>query len=574
MFSLPAGQVLLLVLAALIYFGVMERVLDRMRMTDRTAILLIFLMLSAGYLPPLTLGSLGLNWGGGLIPIGICLYLLVTANEKKEKFRAIIASLAAAAGIIFSDKVLPIEPGEIIYDIDPLFMPAILGGGIAYALGRSRRAGFIAGVLGVVISDLAAVGENLLRGATGIGVEVGGAGMFDAVIIAGVLAVVLAEVTGEIAEKLSRRDNEERPRLLRRILKRFELTSSLAGTGGTKAAIFWAIFALMLAIALLFSGRSMVGMKGQLDELQPDQYYVLVDEQGDTITETGRRVVVGDKYITAGNHLYLIEEISGNVAKSKFVAVVDLLAHKRDVKEQASIETTPVQHAQTPLVDRIFLFGRRTIDDDDGQPDRQRGAGEEEGLPPVGRVAIYHTHNAESYVVSDGTDSIYGKGGIHQVGLEFKRSLEELGVSVLYSQNLHLPHDRGAYRRSRRTFTRLMEQDPVMIFDVHRDAVPPHVYAQQIGDIWVTQIQLVVGRQNQNKNANMEFAKELKALADEEMPGLIKGIFIARGNYNQDLFTRAVLLEVGAHTNARESAERGISKFAAVVRKHLEQQAE
>jgi len=574
MFSLPAGQVLLLILAALIYFGVMERVLDRMRMTDWTAILLIFLMLVAGYLPPLTLGDLGLNWGGGLIPIGICLYLIVTANEKKEKSRAIIASLAAAAAIIFLDKVLPIEPGEIIYDIDPLFMPAILGGGIAYALGRSRRASFIAGVLGVVISDLAAVGENLLRGATGIGVEVGGAGMFDAVIIAGVLAVVLAEVTGEIAEKLSRRKKEERPRLLRRLLERLELTSSLAGVGGRKATVFWAIFFLMLAVALIFGGRSIVGMMGQLDELKPDQYYVLVDEQGDTITKTGRRVVAGDKYITSGNHLYLIEEISGNVAKSKFVEVVDLLAHKKDSKDQISTKANPVQHAQTPLVERIFLFGRRNIDDDDGQPGRQRRAGEDEGLPPVGRVAIYHTHNAESYVVSDGSDSIYGKGGIHQVGLEFKRSLEELGVPVLYTQNLHLPHDRGAYRRSRRTFTRLMEQDPAIIFDVHRDAVPSHVYAQRIGDIWITQIRLVVGRQNQNKKANMEFAKELKALADEEMPGLIEGIIIARGNYNQDLFTRAVLLEVGAHTNARESAERGIVKFAAVVHKYLEQEAE
>ncbi|MDN5345313.1 MAG: stage sporulation protein, partial [Clostridia bacterium] len=48
-------------------------------------------------------------------------------------------------------------------------------------------------------------------------------------------------------------------------------------------------------------------------------------------------------------------------------------------------------------------------------------------------------------------------------------------------------------------------------------------------------------------------------------PGLIRGIFIGAGSYNQDLSPRAMLLEVGTHTNTLAEAERGVTLFADVV---------
>ena len=55
--------------------------------------------------------------------------------------------------------------------------------------------------------------------------------------------------------------------------------------------------------------------------------------------------------------------------------------------------------------------------------------------------------------------------------------------------------------------------------------------------------------------ANMDFAKQMKAYYDEVQPGLIKGIFKAKGNYNQDLGPRTILIEVGTHTNSAEQAK-------------------
>lgn len=181
------------------------------------------------------------------------------------------------------------------------------------------------------------------------------------------------------------------------------------------------------------------------------------------------------------------------------------------------------------------------------------------------RVGVYHTHGAESYVPSDGTDTIDQGGGILEVGDSFTRALEEKGFAVNHIREPHTPHDAGAYQRSRRTAEELIVEGDRFIFDVHRDAVPPEEYEETVEGEKVTRILLVVGQQNQNADNNREFALNLKKIADEQHPGLIKGILGAQGNYNQDLTPRAVLLEVGAHENNREDAERAVALFADAV---------
>ena len=50
------GMILLVVLALLILFGVLQRVLDRMALTDRQALLLVALIFVGGWLPDIRLG--------------------------------------------------------------------------------------------------------------------------------------------------------------------------------------------------------------------------------------------------------------------------------------------------------------------------------------------------------------------------------------------------------------------------------------------------------------------------------------------------------------------------------------
>lgn len=185
-------------------------------------------------------------------------------------------------------------------------------------------------------------------------------------------------------------------------------------------------------------------------------------------------------------------------------------------------------------------------------------------------VAIYCTHTDESYVPTSGTESKHGGGDILDVAETMVHVLEKQGISVIHSENLHDPHDGNAYQRSRKTAAELLQGAPAAIIDVHRDGVPdPDYYATTIDGKPVTQIRIVVGRQNQNSEANIAFAEKMKAYYDDVKPGLIKSIFMAKGNYNQDLAPNSVLLEVGTHTNTLEAAQNGAEAFATYLPQFL-----
>lgn len=266
--------------------------------------------------------------------------------------------------------------------------------------------------------------------------------------------------------------------------------------------------------------------------LRSGEYYSILDPEGGVLLETGRLVYIQDQYLNDQNRLYEIIEVddASKIAKTKFV-------------EEVKLEIVPLAELRQAL----GLTAAKAE------------------MKERGTIAVYHTHNAESYVPTDGTDSINGKGGIHHVGKTFVAAMQEMGIHAEYSERLHLPHDRGAYRRSRETVLELLAKKPDAIFDVHRDAAPQGAYAVQLNDEWITRVQFVVGRQNQNLGINRQYAQSLKKIGDELYPGLVKGIFYGRGNYNQDLSPLSLLLEVGAHTNSRPAAERGISLFADVV---------
>ncbi|SFG24625.1 stage II sporulation protein P [Desulfotomaculum arcticum] len=186
---------------------------------------------------------------------------------------------------------------------------------------------------------------------------------------------------------------------------------------------------------------------------------------------------------------------------------------------------------------------------------------------PSGRpIAIYHTHTDESYLPSDGKASIPYHGGIYQVGEKFNQKLEANNVNTKLDKTPHDPHDANAYMRSRRTAVKLLKENPAAMFDIHRDGVDdPNVYREDIKGIKISQLQLIVGRQNPKMHANLDFAKRLLSYSNKKYPGLVKSIYLAHGNYNQDLLPTALLIEAGTYTNYKSTAEDGIALFAGIV---------
>jgi len=256
-------------------------------------------------------------------------------------------------------------------------------------------------------------------------------------------------------------------------------------------------------------------------------FYSFKDEDGRIIHQTALPVYVGDEYIAEDNKRYRVTRIEGDDAFMKFVGM-EQLAYNPAWDEPATVNTATGGK-------KGKLFG------------------------------VYHTHSDEAYVPTDGKPSIYGKGSIMKVGSAYSQALKSEGQDVIHSTRPHDPHDANAYHRSRRTAMELMRQGADVLVDVHRDAVPPDVYSKTLNGKKITQVKLVVGRRNPKMGANMQFAKQIKAYADKHKPGLIEGIFIAKGNYNQDLSNRAILIEVGSHTNPRERAEAGAELFSDII---------
>jgi len=198
------GMILLLVLALLVIFGLGQRVLDRMRLSDRGALLAMAGIFIGGLIPDITLGPVRFNIGGALIPVIICIYVLARADSPGDFWRGIIGAVLTAGAIYALDYFLPADPARIVFD--PNYLYGIAAGIIAYILGRSRRGAFISATLGLVLVDVFIGIMNRVRGIDQV-IQIGTGGMLDAIVISGIIAVLLAELVGEAIERMVRRKN-------------------------------------------------------------------------------------------------------------------------------------------------------------------------------------------------------------------------------------------------------------------------------------------------------------------------------------------------------------------------------
>lgn len=202
---MPTGTALLLLVAALIYFGVGQRLLDRMRLTDTQALIFIALMIGGSFVTiPLHQGrtSVSLNLGGAVVPLALVVYLLARADSAKERIRSLVAALITGGIVYGVSQYTDFDPSSPTLFFDPLWLFSIVAGIVGYLSGRSRRASFIAGVLGLLLVDFIHLSLALINNMA-TRVALGGAGVFDATIVAGLIAVGLAEFVGETRERLA-----------------------------------------------------------------------------------------------------------------------------------------------------------------------------------------------------------------------------------------------------------------------------------------------------------------------------------------------------------------------------------
>lgn len=237
----PIGVIILIVVSVLIYLGLAHRALDRMRLSDRGALVVIgaiilgsFVNIPLPFLPFRT----SINVGGALVPVGLAIYLLVRAGTTREWTRALVGAVITAVVVYIIGTLInagtTMEPAGRYAVLDAIYLYPLAGGIVGYLLGRSRRGAFIAATIGVLLVDVFHYIWLLnQRAPASYAVSIGGAGAFDTIVLAGIVAILLAEIVGESLERLSGGPSDEgRPAELVKGLKKPEL--NMPGTQGDK----------------------------------------------------------------------------------------------------------------------------------------------------------------------------------------------------------------------------------------------------------------------------------------------------------------------------------------------------
>lgn len=287
-----------------------------------------------------------------------------------------------------------------------------------------------------------------------------------------------------------------------------------------KSKIVITIFLLILLVFSLGSNNFFV-IAQDGDILQ---HYIIYDEQNNYLFEKAE-VLIGDNYVSKEYKMYevtlLNEQLKTGIAK--FI--------KQLKKPKVSISAVP-----SP----ISTTGKH--------------------------IGLYCSHNDESYEPTDGYYTIYGKGGIHDVANELKTTFQNSGVTTTFDETLHIPHDYLAYSRSSVTANRLLNENTLnALFDIHRDGISRSFYATTVNGQERSKIRIVVGKANPNKEVNEDFALYISAVADEMFPWLISDIYYATGHYNQGLFEKALLFEMGTYLIEKELVLSSIDPLVQVI---------
>ena len=206
------------------------------------------------------------------------------------------------------------------------------------------------------------------------------------------------------------------------------------------------------------------------------------------------------------------------------------------------------------------------------------------------QILIMHTHTTESYVpYADAPfDPNYSfrntdtNLNMAAVGAVMTKTLNDLGYNTIQDITLHdFPSYNGSYDKSKVTVKSYLEKYPSIkiVLDIHRDAVERNGTlinpVVTIGGTKYAQIMIISGADNgymhmPNYKENLKFATAVQNSIAKTYPGLARPILFDYRNYNQQLTTGSILVEVGTHGSTLTQAKNSARAFAISLAKSLD----
>lgn len=173
-------------------------------------------------------------------------------------------------------------------------------------------------------------------------------------------------------------------------------------------------------------------------------------------------------------------------------------------------------------------------------------------------IYIYNTHQTEEYAKNEFLDytlnptvkmnnyileDLFNKKG-------YKTIVEEQSIKeILDNNNWNYAY---SYKASRIFLEQSITNYPTLKYfiDIHRDSLTKDKTTININNKDYAQILFIVGLENKNYQANLEFTEKINNKINELYPGLSKGILKKEGQgvngiYNQDFSPYTILIEIG-----------------------------
>jgi stage II sporulation protein P len=194
-------------------------------------------------------------------------------------------------------------------------------------------------------------------------------------------------------------------------------------------------------------------------------------------------------------------------------------------------------------------------------------------------VYVYFSHNRESYLPylkgeKDPNRAYHSKLNVTNIGDKLKEALEANGVGTEVNKtdimgNVAFPK---SYQESRSIVQTAMAQnrDLQYFIDIHRDAQRKKVTTGMINGKSYAKFAFVIGAENTNYEKNLQLAKVLHERLNEKYPGISRAVIQKQGagtngKFNQDLSSKAILIEFGGVDNTFEELNRSAEALADVL---------
>ena len=182
------GLILLGIVAALMFFGIVGRVYKNCGMPYPLAFGVVGLLLGGAFIPAIRVNGATIGAAGFIVPLAISGVFIYLASRRRELMRSFVTAVTVTAVYTSVELLL----GLIASDAVTVTVQGLLCGFVAYLVGKTELAALNGVFLGVPLGEIATGVTGYF--AYGQAISFGGASAYNTLVIAAIFSVVLYEI--------------------------------------------------------------------------------------------------------------------------------------------------------------------------------------------------------------------------------------------------------------------------------------------------------------------------------------------------------------------------------------------